>query len=89
LGALEDYNKAIKLNSKNYRMYFNRGSVKHALKDWKGAILDFDISIKLFPCAEAFYCRAKDKINLKNNQGAKQDIIEALRLNPKIDEIMN
>jgi tetratricopeptide (TPR) repeat protein len=39
VGSIKDYDKAIKLEPKNTDAYYNRGSSKMYLKDYKGALL--------------------------------------------------
>ena len=58
-GAISDYTKAIKINPKFYRVYFNRGLSKGKLNDYEGAISDFTKAIKINPnYSEAFNNRA-------------------------------
>ncbi len=47
-GAIEDYTKAIAIDSANKDYYYNRGIVKENVKDWEGAQKDYikAISIK-------------------------------------------
>lgn len=48
-GAIKDYNKILKLDSKNATIYGNRGAVKNILEDRKGAIADIKKAIQLEP----------------------------------------
>jgi tetratricopeptide (TPR) repeat protein len=48
-GALDDYNKAIKIDSKYASAYNNRGITKAALGDRKGALEDQKKAVKLDP----------------------------------------
>lgn len=41
-----DYDKAIELNSNDYKIYCDRGIAKFYLNDYVGAIDDFDKAIK-------------------------------------------
>ena len=47
LGAMSDYNQAIKLNPKYGLAYRNRGNAKKKKGDLEGAIADYDRAIKL------------------------------------------
>ena len=46
--AIQDFTKAIE-NEPSVSAYFNRGVAKYNLKDYKGAILDFEKTLKLNP----------------------------------------
>ena len=47
IGAITDYNQAIKINPKDAHAYFNRGNAKFKSKDLKGAIADYDTSLAI------------------------------------------
>ena len=47
--AIADFDKAIELNPKDARAYYNRGVVKDELKQYKEAIADYDKAIELNP----------------------------------------
>ena len=49
-GAAEDYSNAISLNPKYFDAYNNRGNTKNKLKDYQGALEDFDKSIERHYC---------------------------------------
>ena len=81
--AVESYTEAIKIDPEFKEAYFNRGIVKHDLKDYKGALTDFTKVIELDPEDTAAYCyRGILKNILKNYNGAIDDFNKALRLNP-------
>jgi len=64
-GALQDYNKAIELNTNYAYAYYNRGIAKYELKDYSGAIQDFTKAIELDPnYAVTYYNRGAAKILL-------------------------
>jgi tetratricopeptide (TPR) repeat protein len=48
-GAIEDYTKAISLDSNYVRAYFNRGNSYMHLGNYASAILDFNKAISLEP----------------------------------------
>jgi tetratricopeptide (TPR) repeat protein len=59
IGALSDYDAAIKLKGDVASYYTNRGNVKYRLKDNEGALLDFDKSISIEPAnASVYYNKA-------------------------------
>ena len=73
-GALEDYNKAIEINPKLAKAFYNRGSVKYNLGDKQGAIQDFNKAIEINPkFAEAFNNRGNAKYDIGDKEGACLD----------------
>lgn len=99
LGAIEDYNAAIKLKDDNASYFTNRGNVKYKMKDSKGALEDFDKSISIDPTNPAVYYNKgmvllKDK-DYPNAANAFTKSIEFDRTNTKtmlykaISEYMN
>ena len=53
--AIEDYSKAIEVNSQYTYAYNNRGVTKEILKDYMGAIADYNKAIELDPkCTTAY-----------------------------------
>jgi tetratricopeptide (TPR) repeat protein len=63
--------------------YYNRGVIKHDnLKDYQGAIADYNQAIKLKPDFTAAYNnRGASKANLGDNQGAITDLRQAIQIN--------
>ncbi|MCX6328377.1 MAG: tetratricopeptide repeat protein [Bacteroidia bacterium] len=85
--ALECYSEAIKIDPEFKEAYFNRGLVKHDLKNYKGAIADFTKAIELDPYDTAAYCfRGMSKNKLKTYNEAITDFNRALELNPNFEE---
>jgi len=63
--------------------YFNSGIAKHNLKDYKGAIQNFNKAIEIAPnFTEAYNSRGNAKNQLKDYSGAIQDYNKAIELNP-------
>ncbi|MEK9149008.1 MAG: tetratricopeptide repeat protein, partial [Candidatus Desantisbacteria bacterium] len=63
--------------------YANRGLAKSALKDYPGALADYDQAINLNPnYALAYYNRGNAKSALKDYPGALADYDQAINLNP-------
>jgi protein O-mannosyl-transferase len=83
-GALEDYNIAIGLNSRNAEVNNNRGLVKDHLKDFTGAIADYTKAIEFnSKYAEAFVGRGNAKNSLGDYKEAIKDYNNAIEINPK------
>ena len=71
--AIENYNKKIRLNSKYFENYYNRGKSKFYLQDYKGAIADFKKAIELEPnYADAYYNIAICKKHVSDIEGYVQ-----------------
>ena len=65
--AINDYTKAINLNSDYANAYSNRGIVYTIKEDFDRAIADFDTVLRLDPkFAIAHYVRAEAWLRLKN-----------------------
>ena len=63
--------------------YFNSGSTKFELKDYKGTIEDYTKAIELNPnFSEAYFRRGFAKDTLQDYKGAIQDYTKAIELNP-------
>jgi len=76
--AINDYNKAIELNPKHSKAYYNRGLAKGELKDYRGAIQDFNKAIELNPnYAKAYYNRGIAKILLGQEDNGCLDLSKA------------
>ncbi|MFB6306499.1 MAG: tetratricopeptide repeat protein, partial [Flavobacteriales bacterium] len=54
-GAIDDYNKAIEIDSENVLMYNNRAEAKVDIKDYKGAVEDYTQALELNPENEDIY----------------------------------
>ena len=52
--ALIDYTHAISINPNYVEAYINRGQAKYLLKDYQGAIEDYDKVLKLLPDLESY-----------------------------------
>jgi len=63
--------------------YFYSGNTKYELKDYKGALQDYNKAIELNPnYALAYYNRGVAKDKLKDYRRALQDYNKAIELNP-------
>ena len=84
--ALSDLNKAIELESENYRYhrsYQLRGKVKFEKGDYNGAISDYTKAIEINPnYVDAYFNRGISKAELKDYSGAISDYNKAIELDP-------
>ena len=64
--------------------YYTQGKIKYAAKNYKGAIVDFDVAIHLEPdFFIAYFKRGRAKHNLGNFEGAMIDLEKGVKLNPE------
>ena len=77
-GAIQDFNKAIKLNPNDVEAFYGRGLSKDSLEDYKGAIEDLNKAIELDPkYVEAFSGRGIAKISLGQKSSGCLDLSKA------------
>jgi tetratricopeptide (TPR) repeat protein len=81
--SIECYNLAININPKNAYAFIGRGIVKVNIKDYKGAISDYDTGIKLYPkMSELVYVvRGLIKEQIQDKEGAIIDYSIAIKIN--------
>lgn len=80
-GALDYYDKAIRLAPEEYSFYLNRGAVKDYLGDYQGAIIDYDLVISKYPNnPKIYFNRGNTKLNMKDLKGAREDWQKAKEL---------
>ncbi len=80
-GAIQDYNKAIKINPNYAEPYSNRGNSKGELEDYGGAIQDYNKAIKINPnYAKAYITRGNAKYILGDKESACSDWAKAAKL---------
>ena len=81
--AIEQYNKAIRLNPNSAVAYNNRGVAKDSLDQHEDAITDYNEVLRLNPKDAATYNnRGLANINLGKHEDAITDFDQAIRLNP-------
>lgn len=92
-GAIEDYDKAILINSKNRMAYFFRGNAKRELKECSSAITDYSKFLEINSNSSndsvssmAYYYRGVCKVTLENYEEGIKDYNEAIRINPQLIE---
>jgi tetratricopeptide (TPR) repeat protein len=82
--ALEDFDKAIRINPHYSEAYFNRGNTNRSLLRYPDAIRDFSLAITNNPSmAEAFVNRGNLHALLGDSAAALVDYEKALSLNPR------
>lgn len=78
VGAIADLDTAIKLSPDNAYLYFDRGNLYAANKDYVRAIADYDNAVRLDPkLAEAYYNRGIANINLGKTDLGISDLSKA------------
>ena len=83
-GAIDDFTKAIALDSNFVDAYASRGYAKNNLKDYKGAIADFSKSILLDPGnLNNYLMRAKIRDVVLDYKEAINDYTKGIELYPK------
>ena len=82
--SYEEYTKAIKLDPKVPRFYFNRGTALQKDHQWKLALADFSKAIQLEPTRPEFY-NNRGLAYLEDNEVAKAitDFSSAIDLDPR------
>lgn len=81
VAAIQEYDKAIQLDSNDAVIYFNRGMSKAKLKDYKGAIIDYTKSNQLQPNAETYFNCGFARYKAANLTGAMEDFDKVIAMN--------
>ena len=81
--AITEFNKAIKLDSKNENAYAFRGGSYGSLGDWDKAIADYTQAIALNKKDDNYVDRGIAYFMAGKYKEARPDLEEALRLNPE------
>ncbi len=86
-GAIDDFDKAIKLTPNKESYYFHRGLSWSLLGDDNEAITNYDMAIEINPkYTLAFYMRSSAKLNLCDYIGTITDCTIAIEINPRCGE---
>jgi tetratricopeptide (TPR) repeat protein len=83
-GAIEDYNKALKMDSMDWTVLYNLGISKAKLQDYSGAIADYTKSIGIHPDAASYFNRAISSFKSALYENAIADLDTTLAMNQKI-----
>lgn len=81
-GLCENNKKAVD-SSTDYKECYNKAETKQGLKDYHGALLDYDKAVELNP-SDSWLYRSRSilkEYSLKDHQGALADINKAIELN--------
>ncbi len=80
--AMQDFLKALKINSESYDGYYRRGLLKYDLNDWKGALSDLSKAIEIKPDNDGYpyYYRGMAKEETDDSEGAAEDFSKAFEL---------
>jgi tetratricopeptide (TPR) repeat protein/S1-C subfamily serine protease len=83
-GAIDDFDRAIKINPQYANAYANRGLVKSGLGNKKGAISDYDRAIAIDPRhTNAYSNRGGVKLELGDKKGAMDDLLISITIDPQ------
>ncbi len=83
VAALEDVDKAIKLNRSMVNPFLIRADIESNRGNWEAALSDMEEAVKLYPEEPGFYInRAYLRYNTDNYLGAMSDYNYALQLDP-------
>ena len=75
---------ALRLKPDYAEAYYNRGTAKTLIGEYKAAVADFDEAISLNPeFVEAYYNRGLTKVSVSQIEGARYDLEIALKLAEK------
>jgi len=86
--AIEDYNKAIDLGTKNIYAYIGIASIYSEKGEYDKSIEFNSKAIALDPkCVEAYCNRGYAYMRKKNNDNAKEDFQKAIEINPNLIQI--
>ena len=81
-GGIDDINRAIELNAKDFLNYELRATVRSKMDNSQGAIADFSKAIEINPkAANSYGLRAAEKFKIADYQGALRDYSKAIELN--------
>jgi tetratricopeptide (TPR) repeat protein len=73
----------VRVDSTYPDIYSNRGMMRHYLRDYKGAVQDYDKALRQNPNnTAAMNNRAAAKMSLNDYQGALEDLNKAIKINP-------
>lgn len=82
--ALANYNKAIELNPKHVDAWVRKGVTLYNLKDYYEASICLNEAVRLSPVSfKAIYNRGKNRLALKDLEGAFGDFDRAISLKPE------
>ena len=86
-GAIDDYTKAIEINTQYAIAYNNRGNAKRYLNDRQGAIADFTTAIEINPrFVLAYFNRGIDRFALGDLRAAITDYDKAIEIDPQFED---
>ena len=81
------FDKSIDLNPTNYISWFNRGMTKYFLKDYEGALVEYEQTLVLYPeYKNGYLSKGLVKKNLTNYDGALKDFTSAIDIDPNYSD---
>ena len=84
--AIFNYNKALKIDSLNPDVYYNRGQVFQIRGDYPNALLDFNRAIQLGPIRNAYFEKGNTYSMMQDETSARKYIEEGVAAFPNDGE---
>ena len=82
-GAVQSFNKSIKLNPNNPETFYRRANANYDLKKYQEAIADYSQAIALNPnYFQAYFNRGLARHDFNDQRGAIEDYTQVLKLQP-------
>ena len=79
--AIEDYNKAIQIDTSDWSAYYNRGLARARDREYAKALEDYSAAIRLNPNhAESYANRSSIRDYQGDRKGAIEDLVKALKV---------
>lgn len=79
--AIKDFDTSIRLDSSDYRAFYNRGNAYYQVQDYTQAVRDYDRAMRLEPkSADIYINRANTLVQLESFEEAIRDYEFALKL---------
>jgi tetratricopeptide (TPR) repeat protein len=82
-GANQDADNTVRANPQDARAYCCRGMIYKLRDNLAGALADYNTAIRLDPSCNAYLYRGKMRQQMGDWQGAIDDFVQALTINPQ------
>lgn len=81
--AIADFDESIRLRANNAPAFAGRARAKFSLRNFAGALADYNEAIRLSPAGSLYVERAHVYLSMGNTDASVRDLTEAIRLDPK------